>query len=148
MTTSETSETRMIDRRCRCGKPATELHRDCAWHDATSAQYAADLLAHIKEHAHEADKAPRVCACCGSDTWFAQNFERIRDQGERIRKEYVRQGAAHAVERAEWQLKQFDHMEEHRGLHSKIQRQRGVIRRLEARLRKAGVLPHVPAEPK
>lgn len=39
------SETRLRDRRCRCGKPAVELHRDCAWHDSVSAEYARDLHA-------------------------------------------------------------------------------------------------------
>ena len=39
------SETRLIDRRCRCGKLATEIHRACEWHDATSAEAARDLQA-------------------------------------------------------------------------------------------------------
>lgn len=40
---SDHVEERLVDRRCRCGKYARELHRECAWHDATSAQYAAEL---------------------------------------------------------------------------------------------------------
>ncbi len=36
-------ETRIVNRRCRCGKPATERHQECAWHGATSADYARDL---------------------------------------------------------------------------------------------------------
>lgn len=41
----ETAETRLIDRRCRCGGLAAEVDRTCAWHDSVSARYAADLQA-------------------------------------------------------------------------------------------------------
>jgi len=41
-------EERLLDRRCRCGAMATEIDRACHWHDATSAQYAATLLAVLK----------------------------------------------------------------------------------------------------
>jgi len=37
-------ETRMVDRRCRCGTLATEQSRGCQWHAAVSALYAAELL--------------------------------------------------------------------------------------------------------
>jgi hypothetical protein len=39
------SETRLIDRRCRCGTHATQINRDCKWHDSVSAHHAADLQA-------------------------------------------------------------------------------------------------------
>lgn len=52
------SETRLIDRRCRCSRPATELHRDCFWHDSVSAQYARDLLAEVVRL--RATSAPRL----------------------------------------------------------------------------------------
>lgn len=44
------SEERLHSRRCRCGKHAVELHRDCAWHDATSAEYANDLHKRLYGH--------------------------------------------------------------------------------------------------
>lgn len=37
------AETRIKDRRCRCGKHAAEQHKDCLWHAAVSADYARDL---------------------------------------------------------------------------------------------------------
>lgn len=40
-------EIRLIDRRCRCGKPLAEVSEGCAWHPTRSARYAADLLAYI-----------------------------------------------------------------------------------------------------
>lgn len=40
-------ETRMLFRRCRCGTFLTQFRRDCAWHNAGSAQYAADLLGYV-----------------------------------------------------------------------------------------------------
>jgi hypothetical protein len=43
-------ETRLIDRRCRCGKLAAEPRKECEWHAHGSAQYAADLLAYIDFH--------------------------------------------------------------------------------------------------
>jgi hypothetical protein len=44
----EHHETRLINRRCRCGKPLAEMSNRCEWHGAGSARYAADLLAYIK----------------------------------------------------------------------------------------------------
>lgn len=37
------AETRLVNRRCRCGKLAFERNPGCAWHAATSADYANDL---------------------------------------------------------------------------------------------------------
>jgi hypothetical protein len=36
-------ETRMLDRRCRCGVPAAVDEATCQWHPAASARYASDL---------------------------------------------------------------------------------------------------------
>jgi hypothetical protein len=41
-------ERRLLDRRCRCGKPAAEMSPGCAWHESVSAHYAATLLAVLK----------------------------------------------------------------------------------------------------
>lgn len=41
-------ENRLIDRRCRCGRYAAEIDRECAWHTAASAHYTATLLAVLK----------------------------------------------------------------------------------------------------
>lgn len=88
------------------------------------------------------DKRPRICPDCGSDTFFADNFERVRDESFRLRREYEAQAARHAVERAQWELARFDTDEGRRGMQEKIQRQRRTINRLEERLRKAYVQPH------
>lgn len=87
---------------------------------------------------------PRVCPECGSDTYFAQEFERMRDRCYRIKDEYERQAARFAVERAKWQLEQFENQEDRKGLQGKVHRQRQVINRLEKKLRKLGVAPHAP----
>ena len=44
----DSAETRLIDRLCRCSRPATEAVPDCLWHHAVSAQYAADLQAEVR----------------------------------------------------------------------------------------------------
>ena len=88
------------------------------------------------------DKSPRICPDCGSDTFFADNFERVRDEAFRLRKEFEHQAARHAVERAQWELQRFDNDEGRRGMQEKIQRQRKVINRLERRLRALSVKPY------
>lgn len=40
-------ETRLIDRRCRCGKLLAESSKGCIWHPTGSTRYAADLLIYI-----------------------------------------------------------------------------------------------------
>lgn len=40
-------ETRLINRRCRCGKPFAETSNGCHWHAAGSTRYVADLLAYV-----------------------------------------------------------------------------------------------------
>lgn len=42
------SEHRLLSRRCRCGKPATEMSEGCVWHEEVTAHYAATLLAVLK----------------------------------------------------------------------------------------------------
>ena len=46
-TTIGNHETRLIDRRCRCGTLLAESSPRCVWHPYGSAQYAADLLIYI-----------------------------------------------------------------------------------------------------
>jgi hypothetical protein len=50
MTTQNHPETRLIDRRCRCGKLLAHPHPPCHWHAHGSAQYADDLLTYIAIH--------------------------------------------------------------------------------------------------
>lgn len=37
-------ETRLLNRRCRCGRTATEPGKGCQWHESVAAEYARDLL--------------------------------------------------------------------------------------------------------
>lgn len=87
---------------------------------------------------------PRVCSECGSDTYFAQNFAEMRDKLQDLREDYKRQAAKHAVEKAQWRLDELDREGRYRFLQGKAHRQRLVINRLEAKLRRLGVTPHAP----
>jgi hypothetical protein len=72
------AETRLLNRRCRCGKGAAEREPRCAWHAAVSADYAADLLRHMATDASRWRHAKR---------WHRPRFYRYRkvyDQGIRL----------------------------------------------------------------
>lgn len=90
-----------------------------------------------------------VCPECGSNIYFAEHFPRVRDENFRLKAEIERQAAEHAVEKARWKVEEISREEERtfRGLRpnanrSKVERQTAVIRRLEQRLRDAGLMPY------
>lgn len=53
-------ESRLIDRRCRCGRLAAVNVPDCGWHASVSARYAADLLASLAAADKETEHAKRA----------------------------------------------------------------------------------------
>jgi hypothetical protein len=89
-----------------------------------------------------------TCPECGSNIYFAQNFERVRDHLHLVRQAFERQASEFAVERARWCLKELEELESRKSIHRKVQKQRAVIVRLENKLRALGKRPHEPEEEK
>lgn len=85
---------------------------------------------------------PRVCPHCGSDTYFAQNFPRLVQKTAALEDQVRRMAAQHGVERANWQLEKIERANERTWLAQKAHKQRLVINKLEAKLRKLGKVPH------
>jgi hypothetical protein len=85
---------------------------------------------------------PRVCPHCGSDTYFADNFERVRDRMHRLEKERERTAREHAVVVAKLELALFDKEDEHRWLQAKVKKQKRVIGQMAARLAAVGRKPY------
>lgn len=89
---------------------------------------------------------PRICPECGSDTYFAQNFPRVRDENARLRQEIERLAANHAVEKARGLLKQIEQEENQKFNQRKVHVQRLAINRLEKKIRSLKARPY-EAEP-
>ncbi len=89
---------------------------------------------------------PRICPHCGSDTYFAQNFGRVRDKAAALELEMYRRTKQHAADILRLELAALDKANEHAWLQRKAHKQRLVINRLEAKLRKLGQVPHEPEQ--
>lgn len=85
---------------------------------------------------------PRHCPECGSDTYFAQNFGRMRDKAARLEDEIRRMAARHAVEKANWELKEIEREVGIRFIQGKAHRQLLALNQLEKRLRDLGHKPY------
>jgi hypothetical protein len=84
-------ERRLLDRRCRCGKPAAEAAPGCAWHESVSAHYAATLLAVLKAAESAAPGTLVAAARAAADDaelaaqpWFQAGLRDYAD--DRVRK--------------------------------------------------------------
>ncbi|MFE2998690.1 hypothetical protein ACFXG4_27270 [Nocardia sp. NPDC059246] len=83
-----------------------------------------------------------ICEHCGANSWAVEMADRYQDRSERLQREYERQAADHAVQAAQWRVKELHHAEAHHGFQRKVAKQRRTILRLEAKLRKLGVPPY------
>lgn len=91
-------------------------------------------------------KTPRVCPECGSDTYFAENFDRIRDKSYAVEERMKRMAAQHAIAEANHVIRDLDRTNEKAWLARKSSEQAKVIRHLEQRLRDHGIKPYGPAD--
>ena len=84
--------------------------------------------------AKKLDERPRWCPECGTDTYFARNFDRVRDKSYAIEEQLRRMCASYGVDRANWELEKIDRDQNKRWLQRKVDSQRKVINRLENKL--------------
>ncbi|WP_433568118.1 hypothetical protein ACQP1O_42960 (plasmid) [Nocardia sp. CA-151230] len=89
-----------------------------------------------------AGRQSSVCEHCGCHPWTAKMADRYQERAELLKREYERQAAAHAVEAAQWRVKELEHAEAPKGFQRKIAEQSRTIRRLESKLRAAGIPPY------
>lgn len=90
---------------------------------------------------------PRVCEHCGSDTYKAENFDRVRDSLTKYRERCENLARRNGLLQVRLEISGADAVEERAGLQRKVNRQARVIRRLEDRLRKLGRKPHEGVSP-
>jgi DNA repair exonuclease SbcCD ATPase subunit len=113
------AESRLVDRRCRCGRPAARLQRECWWHPSVSAEYAHDLA--------DALAAVRV----ERDALAVEN-ERLNEVLDDIRGPLGRETMAAVLERAE------EAEARAAALQTEVERLQAVIRVSDETMEKAG----------
>ena len=75
--------------------------------------------------------AKSTCDHCGSNLFFAENFSRVRDENDRLRKELLRVNSAHAITKAEHTIKAIEDEARFIWLQDKVRRQRIALERLQ-----------------
>jgi hypothetical protein len=73
----------------------------------------------------------RDCPECGANLYFANNFGRVRDENQRLRRELEREAAAHAITKAKHVIAEIERQEHSRWLQDKVNRQRIALRALQ-----------------
>jgi hypothetical protein len=81
---------------------------------------------------------PRICPECGSDIYQASHYEDLAQARDR----HWRKNQQQAIEILRLKLEVAQLKDERRLRGQKVERQRRVIKRLEERLRSAGLRPH------
>lgn len=80
------------------------------------------------------DRLPPICPTCGSDTYKAKNFDRVRDQATFLRRELATAMAKLGIEQAERRLERWNRQKGHSYEQMKVHRQAQEIKRLQAAL--------------
>lgn len=86
--------------------------------------------------------SPSRCEHCGSNRYFADNFERFRDRVSRLESEITLQAGRHAIEIATLKLQLLTQSADRAWAQSKVQSQRRHLNRLEKKLTELGQKPY------
>jgi hypothetical protein len=81
---------------------------------------------------------PRICPECGADIYRASHYDEMMEAKHRVERKAHEQ----AVEILRLQLRVAELVDGERRRHRKVELQRRTIRRLEAKVREAGLFPH------
>lgn len=73
----------------------------------------------------------RICEHCGSDTYFAENFDRLRDYNDRLSKQIVQERSRTAIAVASKDLKIMELEERMKWLQRKVAKQKDALRKIQ-----------------
>lgn len=77
---------------------------------------------------------PRECPECGSDTWKAQDYDKLYKENWEIADRLKKMAAQHGLLSAQWELQKIRLEAGMKSLQQKCNRQRAALNRLENKL--------------
>lgn len=84
----------------------------------------------------------RICECCGSDPFKTKDYDKVVAERTEVGYRFKRLHADHALEKAQWILREITLEEGTKYLQQKVIRQSKAIQRLEAKIKRLGKQPY------
>lgn len=84
----------------------------------------------------------RICEVCGSDTFKTKDYDKVVSERIEISSRFKKLNAQHALEKAEWQLREITLEQSMRYMQRKTKSQTSALRKLEERVKRLGDQPY------